>query len=836
MRAGLAAGVVLLVAGPAHWAAAAGAAARGAAGAAARRAAGAAGSGGGARAGGAGGRCPWVHPSPGQTAAWLAGEVVGRMTLGEQVQVISLGRSGAYENTTTAVPSLCIPALTLQDGPAGLAYGDVGVTQFPAPIAVAATFQPGLAAAEGRAVGEQARAQGVDGVQGPYLNLARVPQGGRVFEGYGEDPMLAGAMGVASVTGLQSAGVLSDVKDLGVYTQETNRNFLDQVVSPAALQELYLAPFRAVVSGGKVASVMCGFGRINGVATCEDAPLLAEMRGWGFGGFVRDDVNGAPDGAAALAAGLDLFKPSPFLGGAGLALAGAHRGEIAAAARQVLTEMFRFGLVQGPPTGRTSSPVQTAAEEQAGVAVAEQGAVLLKDAGAVLPLSPATGSVAVIGVAAGVAPITAGGGSSHVVAPSVVTPLQAIRERFRAARIVYTPGEPAGAPSGEIVPPEVVPALPALPAAHHPVYYTSRPPSGVWRTWTGLLRAPVSGRYVVSVTSHGDTEVTLGGVAVLHDPGAHGPVVDEIAHSFVAGQPVRLALHWLGYNGNVPEVAWQDATPMLEAAVRAASSAEVAVVVAGAVRTEGADATSLGLPGVQDDLIAAVARANPRTVVVLDTGGAVLMPWQGTVGAIVEDWYPGQGDGTALAAVLSGAVDPSGRLPVTFPASAAATSVPGATSFPGVGGTVDLSAAGDGGLDVGYRYYQAHHVPVLFPFGYGLSYTTFGLGPTTVTPSPRTGGEVVRVDVVDTGRRAGRDVVEVYVHDPAAAHQPPLALEGFASVALAPGEHRLVTVQLPPGAFATWQGGRFVTVPGRYLVEVGSSSADLTRSVAVTLP
>lgn len=794
------------------------------------------GTGTGGTGAGPGAACPWTTPGAGQSDTGLAAEVVSRMSLAQQLDVVTLRSTKGYENSTTAVPSLCIPALTMQDGPDGLAYRDAGVTQFPAALGLAATFDPALATAEGRAIGTQAKAQGVGAVQGPYLNLARVPEAGRVFEGYGEDPLLSGAMGAADVRGLQSAGVLADVKDYGVYTQETGRVFLDQVVSEQALHELYLAPFEAVVRQGKAASVMCGFGKVNGVETCEDPALLGELRSWGFGGFVRDDINGAPDASAALAAGLDLFKPAPW-SGSGPALGPAQRVAVAAAARRVLGQMFRFGLVQHPLTGKTSTPVQTAGAQAVGQAVAEEGAVLLKDQGGALPIAAPVPSIAVIGTAASSAPISSGRGSSAVGSPSVTTPLAGLVARWPHARVTFTPGEPVGAPAGEIASSAVTPALPVPPPPPaHPIYHTASPPKGVWRTWNGVLRAPATGLYELSVVSHGDTDLSVGGTRLLSDPGTHGPVLDQVAYPFVAGRPYRVTLHWFAYDGNVPRLAWQDATPMIAAAARAAASAAVAVVVAGNESTEGADNPSLSLPGVQDALIAAVAHANPRTVVVLDTGGAVLMPWLSSVAAVLEAWYPGQSDGTALAAVLSGAVDPSGHLPVTFPASAAATSVPTAASWPGIANTVDLNAAGGGGLDVGYRYYQAHHVGALFPFGYGLSYTTFALSGLAVTPSPGVrGGYVVRATATDTGPVAGRAVVQVYVGYPSAARQPPLALQAFASVDLRPGQRSVVTMDLPPRAFETWQRGGFATVPGTYRVEVGTSSADLPLATTLAL-
>ena len=780
-------------------------------------------------------RCPWLHPAARATPDSLARAVLARMTFAEELDLVTLVSTKAYENSTIPVPGLCIPALTMQDGPAGLAYGDAGVTQFPAPIAVASSFDPSLAYSVGRAIGGEARAQGVGAVQAPYLNLARVPQGGRDFEGFGEDPALAASMGVADVRGIQSAGVLADAKDLGVYTQETNRDFLDQFVSARALQELYLAPFRAVVRDGHVASLMCGFGRIDGVATCEDAPLLREVRSWGFTGFVRDDINAAPDTRAALAAGLDVFKPAPWSASGRRAASAAERSQVAAAARSVLVEMFRFGLVQHPLAGTTSAGVRSVRSSRVALVAAERGAVLVRDARSVLPIPATAPSIAVIGAGADERPLTSGGGSSHVVVAGAETPLRAIERTWPSSRIFVSEGEPAVPPPSEIPSSDVSPPLPSVPPPPaHPVYHTAAPPTGTVRTWSGVLRPPASGLYEISVRSHGDTVVTLDGRTVLDDPGAHGPTVVGLPEQLVAGREYRLSMRWLEYDSNVPSIGWQDVTPLIDAAAFDASRASVAVVFVGAERTEGADATSLHLAGVEDQLVEAVARANPATIVVVASGGPVLMPWLGAVRAVLETWYPGEQGGRAVAALLSGAVDPSGRLPVTFPISSTQTAVSASPSlWPGRSGAVSTDAGG-GGLDVGYRYYDARRVRVLFPFGYGLSYTTFSLSDLTVRRVGSSDRATVRV--TDTGGAAGTEVVEAYLHYPSAAGEPPIGLKAFATVALVPGETRTVVLALPRSAFTIWRAGVLETVAGRYVVEVGTSSADLLLKAYVRAP
>ena len=279
-----------------------------------------------------------------------------------------------------------------------------------------------------------------------------------------------------------------------------------------------------------------------------------------------------------------------------------------------------------------------------------------------------------------------------------------------------------------------------------------------------------------------------------------------------------------------PQLGFADVSPEIAAAVSAARHASVAVIFAGVSQSESVDQPSLYLPGDADALISAVAAVNPRTVVVLNTGGAVLMPWIDRVAAVLEAWYPGQEDGTATAAILEGSVDPSGHLPVTFPAVSNPSPVGTPAQFPGVDGTVNFSE----GLDIGYRWYQATGVTPLYPFGYGLSYTSFRLSGATVQKQRHQG--VVDVTVTNVGRRQGTAVVQAYVHYPAAAGEPLEQLRAFDAVPLEPLQSRLVHLTLPASAFQAYLHGTFRSVPGTYSIDVGQSSADLPIHLATTAP
>jgi beta-glucosidase len=748
-------------------------------------------------------RCPWLrramdrHTPP----ATLAVDVVGRMTLREKLGEIVLEHAGPYENIDAGVPRLCIPALTLQDGPQGLAYGAVGVTQLPAPLGIAATFDTGVAQDYGQVQGSEAVGQGIDVVQGPTLNIDRVPQSGRTYEGFGEDPLLVAEMGVADAEGIQTTGTLAMAKHFAVYNQETDRGVLDTVVAQRALEELYFPPFKAVVTQAHVSTVMCAYPKLNGTYQCQDPALTGQLADWGFTGFIRSDLGSVHDPVAAIDAGTDLLKPSSVT--ALDLLVREHRLAVSAidrAVTPVLTQMFAHGLVGRPTTGSPGAAVDTDADTDFALVAAERSAVLLKNVGDTLPLAAsAHRSVAVIGADAGSRPVTSGYGSSRVIAPFISSPLTAIRNRAGShTTVTYSDG---GSTTGNLPPvpaaflaptsgvghgltltltqtdpdaigplslqtvqpnvdvslgphpdtsrrlPSATPSSPMerlsnpLAAGSRPLSLGSAasrthtavvlPPgwSDVSASWTGTLTPPRSGLYTFSLQGSGAATLTLDGLAVVSDPLSHAFGRWAQTVQLTGGRPYRVDLAWEPVDQQTPSgestispssltLGWAYVTGRIDAAVAAARRADVAVVFAGDFNSEAFDRPSLNLPGDENALISAVAAANPRTVVVLDTGGPVLMPWLAQVKGVVEAWYPGEQDGFAIAALLYGDVDPSGRLPVTFPATDALTAVATPAQWPGV----DLTASYSEGLDVGYRFYHATGIRPLFPFGFGLSF------------------------------------------------------------------------------------------------------------------
>lgn len=798
-----------------------------------------------------GSNCPWLAQALAQsrTPAQLAQEVLAQMSLSQKANFVVLTPAdhARITNTNVAIPSLCIPALTLVDGTSGVAGNANNVTQLPAELAVAASFNTSLARSVGQVQGTESKIKGLSVVQGPDLNLSRISLGGRNFETYGEDPFLAGAMGAADIAGIQSTGVLAMAKHLGPYTQETARPGLNQLVSDAAMAELYNPPFQAAVQQGHVAAIMCSYGLINGVNSCQDPALYAALASWGFTGVVRSDYQSVIDPSAAFGAGMSMIKPYSatqvidLIRSRAMSLATLNR-----AVATVLATMFAGGLITHPIAGSISASATSAAHTATALDAAEQSVVLLKNSGNILPLASGVASVAVIGTDASTSPSTSGGGSSKVTGTSVSTPLGALRSALSGSTVVTYQ---AGTPTLNLTPvsPVTVETTPPAPGpdayeAYVPgsnvtgaVATAAAPLSGVgWETWSTAFTPITSGNYLLTFQQNGDAWVSLDGQVVAAQAG----VLDYSAPlnatlSLTAGQTYTVSATWFQVPTNAtPSYALQDLTSSLASAAAAAAAAQVAVVFVSDAETEGNDRASLNLPGDANALIAAVAAANQNTIVVLNTGNAVLMPWLSSVSSVLEAWYPGQVDGAAITAILTGAVDPSGHLPVTFPASAAATSISSTSQFPGNNAVVDLGS-GPASLDIGYRWYQANDVAPLFAFGFGLSYTSFALSGAVSNSSA--GATSVEVTVTNTGSQAGSEVVQAYLSYPSTADQPPEALKAFARVTLAPGASQNVVLTIHAADFASYQGSSMMTVPGTYQIGVGDSSDNLPLRVNVVM-
>ena len=635
-------------------------------------------------------RCFWYHAGgSGARPVASAAQAVRQMTLDEKIAFLGLQPvpSRRIEEENPGVPRLCIPPLILRDGPVGVAEGASGVTAFPSELNLAATFDRRLAYRYGTDLGREALAQGTMGIQGPGVDVSVYDNWGRSFENLGEDPMLTTALGSRLVQAIQQTGEFAMAKHLGAYVQESNRASVNVIVSPRAEQEVYLAPFDAAARAG-VATFMCAIGNTDGVGDCADATVVDGLRALGFHGFIRTDADASTDEVASIESGVDLFRPfdpgpiEAAVAGHTLAVSVINR-----AVRDVLDVMYRYDDVVDPVPPNAALLVRSEESLSTSLGVAEQSMVLLKDNG-VLPLGlHRRGSIAVIGAAAGMAPIDAGAGSSRVADPRPIADLAGIAPLGARGQVTYTP---AASTQG------LTPLAPGL----------AVPDPSVPNFQEAALALPpsASGLVDLSYATTSPTELVVDGTTVLRNvlTSSGSPVTFERSIELAPGTH-GVTLVWPD-NTTPPVVTAQPVDGIIQRAVSAARAASTAVVVVGQLDGEGVDRASLALPGYEDQLIEAVAAANHRTIVVVHSGGPVLMPWLDSVAAVVEAWYPGEVAGAALGAVLSGTVDPSGRLPVAFPTSdATAPMIPVDAAWPRPPATSNLSTLGD--LGVGSEWY-----------------------------------------------------------------------------------------------------------------------------------
>ncbi|WP_329466428.1 beta-glucosidase family protein [Streptomyces sp. NBC_01431] len=782
---------------------------------------------------------PFAAPADAGTATGASRRVedlLARLTLDEKIGLLhgaddphSLGQAGYVPG----VPRLAIPALRLADGPAGVRVTE-HATALPAPVLLAAAFDPALAREYGEVIGREGRALGQDVLLSPMVNLIRTPYAGRNYETFSEDPLLSADLVAEEIRGIQSQGLIATVKHFALNNQEQGRTSVDVRIAQQPLRELEFRAFEAAVAAG-AGAVMGAYNKVNGTFACENKPILGDvLRGdWGFDGWVMSDWQAAHSTAAALTAGLDMEMPSGDHFADALKQAVRSRSLPEAlvdrSARRVLSVMERFGLLDG------SAPARPERDPRAGartaLKVAKAGATLLRNRHATLPLTgQAAHHIAVIGPT-GAIPFVSGGGSAHVVAAHVRSPLDALRVRAgEGARVSYALGEDIfGKP---------------LPGASPGADFEGRhiAPGATW-TYDAPLTVDEPDEWTFYIHYSGDRpKVFLDGTELF--PPAPG-LGESFAGGFVSAAPDGLAVrrrtlgldagpHRLtitakgGEKGQVFRLRrTTGATRAADVAeaVRAARAAASVVLFAYEDATEGADRTGLALPGHQNELIEAVAAANSRTTVVLNTSSSTTMPWLDHTGAVLQMYYPGQEGAEATAAVLFGDCDPGGRLTQTFPASDTLHPVAGDPHrYPGVNGTEEYSE----GVHLGYRWYEAEGVAPLFPFGHGLSYTTFEYSGLTVEPDDD--GLAVGFTVRNTGPRTGTTVAQVYVgpSPDLSLDQAHRALAGYRRLELEPGRARHVTVRVSARSLSSWDPARhgWVLGTGTREVTVGVSARE----------
>ncbi|SHN08861.1 beta-glucosidase [Actinacidiphila paucisporea] len=810
---------------------------------------------------------PWTNSA--QAPLDRANELLAAMTQAEKLAMMHGGQGCGYVGCVDGNTRLGVPPLHLQDGPVGAGDGFTGVTQLPAPVAGAASWDTALMNQYGQVLGSEQWGKGTNVVLAPTINIVRDPRWGRAFESFGEDPYLAGQMGAADIQGIQSQGPMAQVKHYAVYNQETNRNNItdNAIVSDRTEREIYLPAFETSVKQGGADSAMCSYSAINGAFACENGQLQnSVLKGdLDFTGFITSDWGATHSTVASANNGLDMEMPGSDYYGSALTTA-VNNGQVSQATiddhvRRILTSMFKAGLFDRTQSGTTGSVVTSSAHNAIAKQVAQEGSVLLKNAGSVLPVSTGTDSIAVIGDDAGTNAMSQGGGSAGVNAPYLVTPYQGIKNRAGSGvNVTYSQGSASA--DGALPPLGSAYLTPSsgtgagLTASYYNntgltgtpvvtrnessvdnVWGGASPAPGVNTTnwsakWTGTLHPPATGTYQLSLTSDDGSRVYVNGQQIVNNWFNQGSTTRTGSVSLTAGQAVSIEVDYYNAAGaSNATLGWAiPGQSPHDQAVAAAKAAKLAVVFVSNFESEGGDLSGIDLSAAQNTLVTDVAAANPNTVVVVNSGSAVTLPWANAVKGVVEAWYPGQEDGNAIASLLFGDTNFSGRLPVTFPTALSQGPVTSTAQWPGQNGQVQYSE----GLKVGYRWYDSQNIAPSFPFGFGLSYTTFGYANLTVGQPDAAGNVAVGFDVTNTGSRAGAEVPQVYVGQPGTTGEPPKNLRGFTRVTLNPGQTQHVAITLDARSFQYWNNG-WTNAAGTNTVYVGSSSRDVRLTGTTTV-
>jgi beta-glucosidase len=803
-------------------------------------------------------------PAPERSEPDIAA-LLDALTLKEQVSLLA----GKDFWTTIAVERLAIPAIKVSDGPngargGGALIGGVTAAAFPVAIGLAATWNVELMREIGGALADEARSKGARVLLGPTVNMHRSPLNGRNFECYSEDPFLSSELVVGYIEGLQAKNVAATVKHFVANDSEYQRNTISSDVDARTLNEIYLPPFEAAVKRGKTWALMTSYNRLNGTYVSEQSELINGVlkTQWGFDGLAMSDWFGTQSTAEALNGGLDLEMPGPARHRGDKLLEAVHSGAVAPAAireaaRRLLRLIARVGAFREPtiaPERADNRPETRALIRRAGT----QGIVLLKNEG-ILPLQSKTLKIAAIGPNAASAQIM-GGGSAQLNPHYSVSPLDGLRAALPHADISHE----IGCPNYRLVPThqgettiDFFEGTNFVAASKHEVKSSEAICMFLGPIGSGVDGKNCSARLRSTFTPKQAAEYSIGLVAT----GPARVFVDDRlvldAWDWVAGEEyfgsagnervTHIALDAGKTYGLLVEYRSADhpstmgitvirlgVAPILgEAAiaraVETARTADVALLFVGLTGEwdgEGIDRPNMDLSGSQDELIARVAAVNANTIVVLQTGGPVAMPWLSAVPAVLEAWYPGQECGNAIADVLLGETDAGGRLPQTFPRRLEDN--PAYINYPGENGRVRYGE----GIFIGYRYYEKKKLAPLFPFGFGLSYTRFSITNPRLSNNTLAPGEtlVAAIDIVNVGQRAGWGIVQFYIADRiSSVARPDKELKGFAKVWLEPGETESIGMSFDMRALAFYDVAHssFRAEAGDFELLAGFSSADI---------
>lgn len=797
-------------------------------------------------------------------------DLLGKMTLEEKIAMLG-GDSTGFD--TKEIKRLGIPAIHVTDGPLGVRNGRA--TAFPAGVAVAASWDTTLIHDLAVAMAHETKAKGRDYLLGPCVCIQRFPFGGRNFETYSEDPYLASRLAVNWVKGLQGEKVIASVKHFAVNDQEYERNNYNVIVDERTLREIHLPAFEAAVKEGGAWSVMSAYNIVNGQHCSQNYHLLSDIlkKDWDFKGFVVSDWVSVYSTEHAAKAGLDLEMPLPLYFKKDSVMKALNEKKITEDVindkiRRLLRVMFTAGLFDSKEKIDTTI-VNCDAHKQLALKSAQEAITLLKNQDGTLPLDASKlKSIAVIGPNAKVCR-TNGGGSSHVEPFYSISPMEGIQKRAGSGiKVTYAMGDNFSVPEKNLIKPAFMltpdkkesglkaeyfnnvnlTGTPVLSKVEKAIdfawndkhIYPELNVTNVSARFSGYIKPDKTRECTIYTLSDDGVRLYINDKLVISNWNNHGSVYDLYKVKLEAGKEYKVVLEYFQSGGGATiQLGWDFDMPVksdyLDEAVAVAKSADVAVIFAGlydGLESEGLDPAKIELPSKQKELISAVAKANPKTIVVLNGGVPMqVTPWLNDVKGLIDMYYLGEQTGTAIASMLFGDVNPSGKLPFSFIRSADQS--PATADYM----KKDLQIHYSEGVFVGYRFLDKNKLEPAFPFGFGLSYTTFEYSNIKVKELGNQSFEV-SLDIKNTGKVKGDEVAQLYVSQKqSSVPRPEKELKGFSRVSLNSGETKTVIMKLKTRDFAFWDvtSNNWKVEPGSFQLLIGASSRaiKLTQEIEV---
>jgi beta-glucosidase len=804
-----------------------------------------------------------VYKNPRYSIDERTDDLLKRMTLKEKIDM--LGGTGF---ATKPNERLGIPELRMTDGPLGVRWERS--TAFPAGICLSSSWNPTVAEKVGAAIGREVKGHDRHVILGPCVNIARIPQGGRNFESYGEDPWLASRMTVNYIKGVQSEGVAATVKHYACNNQEYERMFVDVKVDERTLNEIYLPAFKAAVQEADVLCVMNAYNKVNGHYCSENDYLLIDKlkKEWGYKWLVMSDWGAVHSTIPTANGGMDLEMPKgDFLNNNTLDEAVKNgivkESTINDKVRRILKVIFKLGLFEKSSL-KDESLLGSKENLDAALNASREGIVLLQNKNNILPLDfNKIKSLAVIGPNAAIER-TGGGGSSRVNPLEAPSPLEILKKNFGdKVKINYSIGINLDAEStpieskylvsengeegltGEYFDNMDLKGNPLVTRVDKKVNFNfgeSGLPEGLGDNnfsvrWTGKIKAPESGKYMIEFVSDDGVRVWLNNKLECDFWNDHPPVSKNINVNFEAGKEYPIKIEYYQHAGGaIAMLGWyKPVDNPMDKAIETAKNCDAALLFVGttaSIETEGVDREDLVLPKNQDELIKKVTEVNPNTIVILTTGSPVLMnEWVNDVKGIIETWFGGEEMSFAIADVLSGAYNPSGKLPITFPKKWEDCSA--FKTYKAQNGVSDYSD----GIYMGYRHFDENKIEPLFPFGFGLSYTTYSYDNLKLTKQDNNSVKVT-FELKNTGKVTGSEVAQLYVSEiKPEIDRPVKELKGFSKVNLDPGESKIIEIELNKNCFSYWNPAtkQWKMDSGEFEILIGASSRDIKLKQKITL-